>query len=124
MLTLAMWRSGLLLTFTLTLLPTNTPAEAACRGLQGTFLQLTEAQASRPAGDWRQLIDELRSLAIDNLFLQWTVADRKAFFQTARSDPGQYAVAVHFGARRPCRHPRVDRVGHRYTLLGGDQAEP
>jgi hypothetical protein len=104
--TLAMWRSGLLLTFTLTLLLMNTPAEAACRGLQGTFLQLTEAQASRPAGDWRQLIDELRSLAIDNLFLQWTVADRKAFFQTARFEtpvntplPYILGLAAHAGIR-------------------------
>jgi hypothetical protein len=73
-----------LLSAVVALLIMPSSASAACRGLRGTFLQLTDAQASRPASDWRQLIDELRSIGIDNLFLQWTVADRKAFFQTAR----------------------------------------
>lgn len=62
----------------------SSPVSAACRGLQGTFLQLTDAQAARPAEDWRQLTDELRTIGIYNLFLQWTVVDRKAFFHTAR----------------------------------------
>jgi Domain of unknown function (DUF4434) len=96
----------LLLSVTGTLLLMPPSASAACRGLQGTFLQLTDAQASRPAGDWRQLIDELQSIGIDNLFLQWTVADRKAFFQTARFEtpvntplPYILELAAHAGIR-------------------------
>jgi Domain of unknown function (DUF4434) len=71
-----------LLMFAAALLLSNSPAHAACESLQGTFLQLTNAQLARPLGDWQQLIDELRSIGISNLFLQWTVADRKALFQT------------------------------------------
>jgi hypothetical protein len=84
----------------------NPPAHAACQGLQGTFLQLTEAQLSRSAADWRQLIDELRTIGISNLFLQWTVVDRKALFPTARletaaNSPLPYILdlAAHSGIR-------------------------
>ena len=74
----------LLLVTATTLLMMSSPGSATCSGLQGTFLQLTDAQAARPAEDWPQLINELRSIGIDNLFLQWTVVDRKAFFHTAQ----------------------------------------
>ena len=57
--------------------------EAACLGIKGTFLQLTDAQLARPTAEWRQLFDELRRIGIDTLFLQWTVVDRKPLFQTA-----------------------------------------
>jgi hypothetical protein len=59
-------------------------AEAACQGLKGTFLQLTEAQLARPPAEWRQLFDELRTIGINTLFLQWTVLDRKPLFRAAR----------------------------------------
>jgi hypothetical protein len=59
---------------------------AACQGLKGTFLQLTEAQIARPAAEWRQLFDELRTIGVNTLFLQWTVLDRKPLFQTARHE--------------------------------------
>jgi hypothetical protein len=102
----AVRQSCLLLSCTVTLLITTPPAGAACNGLPGTFLQLTDAQVSRPAADWRQLIDELRSIGIDNLFLQWTVADRKAFFQTAGFEtpintplPYILELAAHAGIR-------------------------
>jgi hypothetical protein len=62
------------------------PASAACPKLGGTFLQLTDAQVAWPATNWRQLIDELRSIGIGNLFVQWTVLDRKAFFSTVKFD--------------------------------------
>jgi hypothetical protein len=62
------------------------PAGAACQGLKGTFLQLTDAQLARPAEEWRQLFDDLRTIGINTLFLQWTVLDRKPLFQTARHD--------------------------------------
>jgi hypothetical protein len=61
-------------------------AEAACQGLKGTFLQLTDAQLARPAAEWRQLFGELRTIGINTLFLQWTVLDRKPLFQTARHE--------------------------------------
>ena len=57
--------------------------EAACLGIKGTFLQLTDAQLARPTAELRQLFDELRRIGIDTLFLQWTVVDRKPLFQTA-----------------------------------------
>ena len=59
-------------------------AEAACQGLKGTFLQLTEAQLARPPAEWRQLFNEFRTIGINTLFLQWTVLDRKPLFRTAR----------------------------------------
>jgi Domain of unknown function (DUF4434) len=58
-------------------------AEAACQGLKGTFLQLTEGQLDRPSAEWRQLFDELRTIGINTLFLQWTVLDRKPLFRTS-----------------------------------------
>jgi hypothetical protein len=61
-------------------------AEAACQGLKGTFLQLTDAQLARPTAEWQQLFEELRKLGINTLFLQWTVLDQKPLFQTARHD--------------------------------------
>src|SRR5207302_1657094 len=61
-------------------------AEAACPRLKGTFLQLTDAQLARPAAEWRQLFDELRTIGINTLFLQWTVLDRKPLFQQARHE--------------------------------------
>jgi hypothetical protein len=64
----------------------NPQAEATCQGLKGTFLQLTDAQLGRSAAEWRQLFDELRTIGINTLFLQWTVLDRKPLFQTARHE--------------------------------------
>jgi hypothetical protein len=61
-------------------------AEAACQGIKGTFLQLTDAQITRPAAEWRQLFDELRKIGVSTIFLQWTVVDRKPLFQTARNE--------------------------------------
>src|SRR5271169_5148518 len=61
-------------------------AEAACQGLKGTFLQLTEAQLARPPAEWRQLFNEFRTIGINTLFLQWTVLDRKPLFRTARHE--------------------------------------
>jgi hypothetical protein len=63
-------------------------AEAACAGLRGTFLQLTNAQLARPTAEWRQLFEEFRNIGINTLFLQWTVVDREPLFQTARHDVG------------------------------------
>ena len=58
-------------------------AAAACLTLDGTFLQLTDAQLARPAAQWRQLFEEFREIGINTLFLQWTVIDRKPLFQPA-----------------------------------------
>jgi Domain of unknown function (DUF4434) len=76
------WAASLLV-ISLAMPMTSSPGTGACRGLQGTFLQLTYAQAARPSDDWRQLTDELQTIGIRNLFLQWTVVDRNAFFPTA-----------------------------------------
>lgn len=63
-------------------------AEATCLGLKGTFLQLTDAQLTRPAAEWRELFEEFRAIGINTLFLQWTVVDRKPLFQTVRHEMG------------------------------------
>jgi hypothetical protein len=73
-----------LLTSCIALLLTNPPALASCLDLDGSFLQLTEVQTTRPTADWQELIGELRSIGIGNLFLQWTIFDQKAFFEAAR----------------------------------------
>ena len=78
--------SGAILTFAAVSLMANPPAGAACQGLKGTFLQLTEAQIARPTAEWRQLFDELRTIGINTLFLQWTVLDRKPLFRTAQHE--------------------------------------
>lgn len=63
-------------------------AAAACLALDGTFLQLTDAQLARPAAQWRQLFEEFREIGINTLFLQWTVVDRKPLFQPAPHEMG------------------------------------
>jgi hypothetical protein len=75
-----------LLIFAAVSLTGHLPASAACSGLKGTFLQLTDAQLARPTAEWQQLFDELRSIGINALFLQWTVLDHKPLFQTTRHE--------------------------------------
>ena len=85
------WSSAILILGALSLIanpPAGAAAGAACQGLKGTFLQLTEVQSARPAAEWRQLFDELRTIGINTLFLQWTVLDRKPLFPTARNETG------------------------------------
>jgi hypothetical protein len=79
------WSCSLLI-FAAVTLTANLPASAACPGLKGTFLQLTKAQIARPAAEWQQLFDELRTIGINAIFLQWTVLDKKPLFQTARHE--------------------------------------
>ena len=73
-----------ILMFTASLTIADPQPQAACLGVNGTFLQLTDAQLARPVAEWRQLFDELRRIGINTLFLQWTVLDRKPLFQQAR----------------------------------------
>ena len=80
--------TGTILIFAAVALMRAPPAEATCLGLKGTFLQLTNAQLSRPAAEWRQLFVEFRELGINTLFLQWTVVDREPLFQKARHETG------------------------------------
>ena len=75
-----------ILIFAATFMIADPQTEAACLGLKGTFLQLTDAQLARPLTEWRQLFDELRTIGINTLFLQWTVLDRKPLFQQARHE--------------------------------------
>jgi Domain of unknown function (DUF4434) len=97
------------LTFAVMFLMAHPQAEAACPGLKGTFLQLTEAQLARPPAEWRQLFVELRSIGINTLVLQWTVVDGKPLFrvrhETTDKTPlaeildlaGQFGIRVWFG---------------------------
>ena len=79
------WNCAILI-FAAVSLMADPPAGVACQRLKGTFLQLTNAQLARPAEEWRQLFDELRTIGINTLFLQWTVLDRKPLFQTERHE--------------------------------------
>jgi hypothetical protein len=79
------WSCAILI-FAATLTMGKPQTEAACLGLQGTFLQLTDAQLARPAAEWRQLFDELRTIGINTVFLQWTVLDRKPLFQQTANE--------------------------------------
>jgi hypothetical protein len=69
-------------------------ASANCnrRRLSGTFIQPTNDQAAWSSSDWRRLFDEFEALAITNVFLQWTVLDRTAFFPTSRYRPSRAAL--------------------------------
>jgi len=79
------WNCAILI-FAAVSLMAGPPAGAACSGPKGTFLQLTDAQLIRPAAEWRQLFDELRTVGINTVFLQWTVVDRKPLFQKTRHE--------------------------------------
>ena len=85
-----------ILIFSATFTMADPQIEAACFGLKGTFLQLTDAQLARPVAEWRQLFEESRKIGINTLFLQWTVLDRKPLFQQARheTDPGTPLAAI------------------------------
>jgi Domain of unknown function (DUF4434) len=82
-----LWSRVILIVAAAFLMP-EPEAEATCPGLNSTFLQLTEAQLTRPAAEWRQLFEEFREIGINTVFLQWTVVDRKPLFQTARHEMG------------------------------------
>jgi hypothetical protein len=79
------WSCAILIVAALSL-SADPQAKAACQGLKGTFLQLTETQLARPPAEWRQLFEELRTIGINTLFLQWTVLDRKPLFRTAKHE--------------------------------------
>ncbi len=79
------WSCAILI-FAAVFLSADPQSEAACQGLKGTFLQLTDAQLARPPAEWRQLFDEFRTIGINTLFLQWTVLDRKPLFRTTRQE--------------------------------------
>lgn len=52
--------------------------------LRGTFIQPTNDQAAWSHSDWRRLFDEFETLTLGNVFLQWSVLNRTAFFPTSR----------------------------------------
>jgi len=92
--------------FAATFLLAEPQTEAACLELKGTFLQLTDAQLSRPPEEWRQLFDELRTIGINTLLLQWTVVDRKPLFRMARhetTDKTPLAVILRLAAQSDIR---------------------
>lgn len=53
---------------------------SATRGLDGSFVQLTRAAALRPRAEWEQLFADMAALGIEQLFVQWTLADGVAFY--------------------------------------------
>lgn len=68
-------------------------AVGACRathGLDGTFVQLTRADALRPRADWERLFADMAAVGIAQVFVQWTMADGVAFYASsvAGSDSG------------------------------------
>jgi hypothetical protein len=70
--------------FALALATPNAWADTECGHLHGTFMQLTNAQSAWSDADWRRLFDQFEALGVTNLFVQWTVLDRTAFFATSR----------------------------------------
>ena len=111
-----------ILIFAATFLVVDPETEAACLGIKGTFLQLTDTQLARPTVEWRQLFDELRRIGIDTLFLQWTVVDRKPLFQTAGHEAAANTPLAYFRPCRAVRDSRLVRVGPGFELLGRYQA--
>ena len=53
------------------------PAQAR---LQGTFVQLTRANADWDAARWEQLFAQLRDMGLHEIVVQWTVLDDLAFY--------------------------------------------
>jgi Domain of unknown function (DUF4434) len=79
------------LAFAKTAATSGAPAGGGCR-LGGTFIQPTNDQAAWSSADWRRLFDQFATLGITNLFIQWTVLDRTAFFPTTRFRPSRAAT--------------------------------
>lgn len=59
---------------------------ATCRGLDGSFLQLTRAAALRPRAEWERLFADMAAIGVSQVFVQWTRADGVAFY--AAEPPG------------------------------------
>jgi Domain of unknown function (DUF4434) len=67
-------------------------ANGECGRLRGTFIQPLNAQAAWSTSDWQRLFDEFKTLGIANLFIQWTVLDRIAFFRSPEFRPATAAT--------------------------------
>ena len=62
----------------------------ANRGSRLTLtLKNTGSHGGWSSADWRRLFDQFATLGITNLFIQWTVLDRTAFFPTTRFRPSK-----------------------------------
>jgi hypothetical protein len=55
--------------------------------LDGTFLQLTEAQGAWTRGQWESLFADLRGLGLKRVVVQWTLHDDTAFYPSAARRP-------------------------------------
>jgi hypothetical protein len=55
--------------------------------LKGTFLQLTNAQATWQTDNWVQLFDYFRELRLSELFVQWSLHDQTAFYASSAFKP-------------------------------------
>ena len=77
----------------------------ASRGLDGTFLQLTRADALRPRAAWERLFADMAAVGIAQVFVQWTSADGVAFYAPSVAGAGSADVPP-----RPDDVPMVDLV--------------
>ena len=68
------------------------PRCVASAGLDGSFLQLTRADALRPRADWERLFADMAAVGVKQLFVQWTWADGVAFYAAEAAGPDDVAV--------------------------------
>lgn len=60
--------------------------------LDGTFVQLTSAAAARPRSEWQALFDDARALGLEQVFVQWTLADGVRFYPAPPGVAGEDAA--------------------------------
>lgn len=83
------------------------PAHAgACRGLDGSFVQLTRAAALRPRAEWERLFADMAAIGVSQVFVQWMHADGVAFYAEEPPKPDDvpmvdvlFALAERHGMR-------------------------
>lgn len=69
--------------------------------LDGTFVQLTTAAATRPREEWERLFADLAALGIEEIFLQWTSADGVAFYEASAASNASGADDAACGSDAP-----------------------
>lgn len=79
---------------------------AVCRGIDGSFLQLTRAAAERPPAEWERLFADMAAIGVAQVFVQWTLADGVAFWAPGGPE------------RVPDAPPPLDHVPMVDALLG------
>jgi hypothetical protein len=81
-------RRSLLIALLLAVLALPAPAPAGtCRGLDGSFVQLTRAAALRPRAEWERLFADMAAIGVSQIFVQWMHADGVAFYAEEPPNP-------------------------------------